>query len=297
MKKPLKVAAFFLSLTLFVEGGLRATAIGDFPLYEANSEIGYIPKKSQSGSFLWRNDWQFNSKSMGAPEFTPNRAVDTLLIGDSIVLGGNTYRQKERLGPQLSNALGHAVWPISAGSWALRNELTYLRTHPEVVRDVAGVTFVLNSGDFGAASSWACEETHPRTYPVVLSVYLLKKYVYDWSPCGEALPSMQVPPGDWKKELREFLASEPARGKSIRVILYPDKAEMENPQALRDELEVHSPELVAQGIDAAAIRSVGRDPRWKPAYYKDVIHPTVEGMRVLAKIIGETEAPLALQHY
>jgi lysophospholipase L1-like esterase len=32
---------------------------------------------------------------------------------------------------------------------------------------------------------------------------------------------------------------------------------------------------------------VGDDPRWKPIYYRDGIHFSVEGNRVLLKIIAE----------
>ncbi len=292
MKKPLlKVAAVLLALPLFVEGGLRASSIGDFPLYDANSEIGYIPKPLQAGSFLWKSDWQFNAKNMGAAEFVPDPKVDTLLIGDSIVLGGNTYRREERLGPRLSEALGHPVWPISAGSWALRNELAYLKLHPEVVRDVAGFVFVLNSGDFGEPSSWSCEQTHPRTHPAVLSMYLFQKYVYNWSPCGTVPQGLKMPGGDWKNDLRAFAAGEAVRGKPISFILYPDRAESKDAQLLRSRLEVHTDELMAEAGPSASVYSVGRDPRWRSDFYKDDIHPTADAMKVLAAIISRPFVP------
>ena len=84
-----------------IELGLRAAGAVDFPLYEANNEIGYIPKASQQGSFLRTNDWQFNSRHMGADELALGQRRATLLIGDSVVLGGNPLRQQDRLGPQL----------------------------------------------------------------------------------------------------------------------------------------------------------------------------------------------------
>ena len=57
-----------------------------------------------------------------AGEFAPSpEAFDVLLIGDSLVLGGNKYRLEDRLGPQLSQLTGLPIWPIAAGSWSLRN--------------------------------------------------------------------------------------------------------------------------------------------------------------------------------
>lgn len=96
-------------------------------------------------------------RAMGAPAFAPNPARDVLLVGYSLVLGGNQFRAPERLGPSLQ-ALMQAyssdvnVWPIAPGSWALRNELAYLHLNPQVP----------SSADFEAASSWCCELKHPR---------------------------------------------------------------------------------------------------------------------------------------
>jgi len=231
---------------------------------------------------------------MGTPEeFAPDPsgvAGTTLLVGDSIVLGGNGYRQVDRLGPQLGRAMQQPVWPIAAGSWALRNELKYLKLHPEVVSNVGRIIFVSNSGDFAEASSWACEETHPRSRPLFVTLYVMKKYLYNWKPCGATPAALQVPPGDWKPELQEFLSSEPAKGKVIRFIMYPDRDELANAKLLQSRFEVHIPELLLDGVDASAIYDLSRDSRWNASYYKDEIHPTVEGMVMLAKIIS---TPLA----
>ena len=167
MKLKSKHIFTILTILVLIEVGLRTSGIIDFPLYDANSIIGYIPKPSQNGSFLNKNVWQFNSLSMGASEFKPTNTIDTLLIGDSVVLGGNPYRQEDRLAPQLQLETKLPIWPISAGSWGLRNELIYLKLHPEVVNSVDRFIFVLNSGDFDKASSWSCEITHPRSYPIL----------------------------------------------------------------------------------------------------------------------------------
>lgn len=206
LRSLLTVGALAL-LLVPAEIAVRISGIVDFPLYVANNEIGYIPAPSQSGDFLRKNHWQFNSKSMGALEFAPSDAVDTLLIGDSVVLGGNPYREEDRLGPQLKTVLQHPVWPISAGSWGLRNELQYLKLHPEVVQSSDQIIFVSNNGDFGEASSWSCEKTHPRSHPAWATLYVFKKYVWDWESCGQVPSNLLVTPGNWKTDLREFLAA------------------------------------------------------------------------------------------
>lgn len=56
---------------------------------EANAQIGYNPAANQHGSFLNKNDYEFNSLHVGAPAFKPNPALNVLLVGDSLVYGGN----------------------------------------------------------------------------------------------------------------------------------------------------------------------------------------------------------------
>ena len=116
---------FWLSLsTAVAEGCVRALWMVDFALYEANAQIGYIPAANQQGSFLNKNDWQFNALHMGAPAFAPNPARDVLLVGDSLVYGGNAYSQSQRLGPtlqaQLQVAGGCGLFPRAVGRCVIR---------------------------------------------------------------------------------------------------------------------------------------------------------------------------------
>ena len=106
-------------------------------------------------------------RAMGAPAFAPNPARDVLLVGYSLVLGGNQCRAPERLAHSLQALMqayssGVNVWPIAQGSWALRNELAYLHLSPQVPSSVKTIVLVPSSADFEAASSWCCELKHPR---------------------------------------------------------------------------------------------------------------------------------------
>lgn len=276
-----------VALVLLAEGFARALGLVDFPLYEANAQIGYIPAADQHGSFHNKNDWQFNAFHMGAPGFEPDSERDVLLIGDSLVYGGNAYRQAERLGPSLQGNLqergGAAVWPISAGSWTLRNELAYMRLNPQVPDNVKSIVFVLNSGDFGAeASSWRCELTHPLKRPKVALWYLFNKYIYAVQPCGDVPAALKVADGDLAAELRDFMFM---HGSKTTFVLYPDKSELADPAL--EEKSFAAGESLLRAAGATKIVHVSKDKRWNEIYYKDGIYPTTEGNRILAEIMSD----------
>lgn len=286
--RPLYGLLLIIGLVGAGELGLRAAGTLDFPLYDANNRIGYIPKPSQHGSFLWVNGWEFNALSMGAPEFAPTSSVDNLLVGDSIVYGGNHYKKKERLAPQLSSALGEKVWPISAGSWSLLNELAWINDHSDAVAQIDRVIFLLNGGDFDSPSSWACEITHPRRYPSSALISVFRKYVWNWKPCGGVLPEFKVPEGSWEVELRKALNAPALSKKPIAFFLYPSKSELMAGNDELSKLDLKGQALSEIVGDAEKIIfNVGLDSSWNSNLYRDGVHPTPEGNVVLANIISK----------
>ena len=74
-----------LVLLVLSEVGLRLAGVTDFPVYDTDETIGYIPAPGQQGSFLNRNGWQVNERSMGSDAWQPNGQRDVLLLGDSIL--------------------------------------------------------------------------------------------------------------------------------------------------------------------------------------------------------------------
>jgi hypothetical protein len=254
----------------------------DIPVYVANNSIGYIPAPNQSGKFLHRNAYRFNELSMGAGPFLPDPArFNLLLVGDSIVLGGNPLSEGELLGPQLEKMTGWQVWPVSAGSWTIQNELTYLRQHPEVLTKVDAVAFVLNSGDFGASSSWASDLSHPQSRPFPALPWLVRKYVV-----GEKRPPVpadyQVPARDWRVDLNEFAQT---FKKPIHVFLYPDINEFQDKNMQLVQLDKWAPELVSILGSRTQPIKVADSASWTLAGYRDGIHPNGGGNAALGQII------------
>lgn len=278
-----------LSVLGLMEVGVRFFGLVNFPLYMADDVVGYQVEPNQSGTFMNKNRWVFNEKSMGIDQaFEPNSKRDVLLIGDSIVLGGNPLDQDQKLGARLTRKTGRMHWPISAGSWSLLNELAYIKRNPDVVEHVAELIFVVNSADFDQASSWACELTHPRKYPVLALPYLFEKYILKRTSCGETPSELKVPKSDWRFELQAFAKSAPAKGKVLTFLLYPTKDEAGNHGLLADRLESRGKEI-SQLLNGHDLRvySLARDPRWHLVDYTDGIHPSQKGVSIMAEIIGD----------
>jgi len=284
----LRAARRFFTLAIatiaFFEIAVQISGILDFPLYIANNEIGYIPAPNQSGSFLHFHDYRFNEYSMGSGAFLPDHQIfNLLLIGDSIVLGGNPLDEADRLGPSLARETGWSVWPASAGSWALQNELTYLAQHANVVEAVDAVAIVSNSGDFGEPSSWASELTHPTHRPFPGLIYLFRKYVAPGK-TPSIRPELAVAPRDWKRDLREFASH---TNKPLYIFLYPDQEEESDPEIAAKRLYRYEPEIRGALQNYAKVFRVAESSEWNTSLYRDGIHPTAAGNRVLAQILAK----------
>jgi hypothetical protein len=264
----------------------EVSGIVDVPLYDANRHIGYIPKPNQSGSFLRKNDWAFNELSMGTSKpFNPTDVFDLLLVGDSIVFGGNPYKQSDRLGPQIEQqSAGWTVWPISAGSWGIQNELTYLTDHPEVVAGVDAIAVISNSGDFYGPSSWRSEITHPTYKHFPAFFYAIHRYLFPSVLAPSYRPNMLVPASDWEKQLRSIALSS---NKPIFIFFYPDQKEQSDRNLRAIQLDSRLSAVRVAAGDKVKVFQIGDDSGWSNRLYRDEIHPTVEGTTILARIIRQ----------
>jgi len=284
-RRALRLAgALFVGALLAGECTVRLLGYVDFPVYDADARIGYIPKAGQRGSFMNKNDWVVNEHHMGAEAFVPGKDGNVLLVGDSVVWGGNPYAQPDRLGPRLQALVKARVWPIAAGSWGLQNQVTYLNDNPGVVRAVDTIVFVSNSGDFGEPSSWTCELSHPQQRPLLALVYLARKYVLKQVCPSEPAAAMAVPRQDPVALLKAFVQSHV--DKRVMIVLYPNKAELDDTGLLGQQVDSLVPLL--QGAGVREIVRVGTDPDWQGhlQHYRDNVHPTPQGNAVLAAIIA-----------
>lgn len=275
--KRFKIAAAVAALTVISLGGGETAArllhVADIPVYRADPVLGYIPQPSQSGVFLRKNDWFFNARSFGMREKCSVGPKSILLLGDSVVLGGVWVPQNDKLGPNIAMATGSPVCPLSAGSWSIENELRAVRISPDLL-NMGTIILVSNSGDFGEPSAWQSERTHPTNRPVSHLLYAANKKL---NPVSEATDAVVTPAAtaQWQNSLRSFLKS--YKGKFVWII-YPTKNQMRVGSTAFDQAK-------AIVKNRGVIVDISRDPRWNVSLYRDSIHPSVEGNRVLSQII------------
>lgn len=283
-----KFLAIILVIATTAEGFVRVIGAVDFPLYSVDRHVGYWPKSNQNGEFLSVNSWVFNDIGMGVENtFSPRKdVVDVLLVGDSIVLGGNTMKQPEKLGPRLTSISGKQYWPISAGSWSLINQVRFLKRNIQILEQVDEIDFVVNSGDFGSPSSWVCEQIHPTKPPDIALVYLFNKYLRRNQLCSSVNTAMQVEDGVWQTELKDLLDLPQLKGKPVRFWLYPNRVESLDYALLANSLELRTPELKSLKI-GVAVYSLARNNSWRMVSYVDSIHIDAPGTAIMAEIINK----------
>lgn len=280
---------------LLAEAGLRLAGVTDFPTYETDDTIGYIPAPAQSGAFLNKNRWQLNERSMGSGPWQPDGQRDLVLLGDSIVWGGNPLDQPDKLGPQLQAVSGSRwrVWSAAAGSWSVRNQLAYLDRYPDVEAEADALVWVLNTGDLSAEPSrWHSDSTHPRSRPHSALLYVANKYAAPRlgfsTGGGEPLPATDSSAiSTLTASLLSQRLSALAASKQVLVVLYPDINELDAPT---DHYLRFKQVLTTAMNGCCALLELRDQPDWKADLYRDSIHPSPQGNRVLAHLIYNTTA-------
>ncbi|MDP8984915.1 MAG: hypothetical protein M3N97_07670 [Pseudomonadota bacterium] len=272
----------------------RLSGITDFAVYAVDSDMGYIVKPSQSGTFLHKNSWAFNSKSMPTTEeWNPNLRPNVLLIGNSILMGGNPYDQKDKVAPLVmrDTANKYSIWPVAIGGWSTVNEVAYLRRNPDVVKAADFFVWEYMSGGLSSLSEWRGDYVFPSMHPLSSSLYALRRYV---APHFLKINTNELPPvgtlGD--SNLAGFDAaiaqlSSHSRSPVAGVIfLYPTRAELLSSQKSVEWLPERAILTDMFKKYRVVVIDVAKQREWNASLYRDGVHPTIAGNEVLAKMLA-----------
>jgi hypothetical protein len=277
-----------------IEFGVRISGITDFPIYKQDDRLGYIVNPNQSGMFLRHNRWVFNDRSMGTDlRWNPALHPNILIIGNSIVAGGNPLDQKDKLGPLIQKVMGsgYSIWPIAVGGWTNLNETAYLERNPDVEASANFFVWEYMVGGTSKLAPWSSDYAFPRNHPVWASWYAFRRYILARF---ISLPSELPPTGPATMKGMETFRSEigkisVATGKRTPglLFLYPQKSQFLAARAGNEWLPERAQlEEIARTLNLK-ILDVTRSPQWRTDLYRDgETHPTAEGDAILATILA-----------
>lgn len=284
-----------LLILCIIEVGAREFGLTDFPIYDVRSEIGYIPQPNQSGAFLNKNVWAFNDRSMGVGHhWSPQNHRNVLLIGNSIVMGGNHYTQDDKLGPLIQKEIGpsYTIWPIAAGGWTNANELVYLNQNPDVVEAAQFFVWEYMAGGLSMVAPWRGDYVWPQNRPLWAGFYLFRRFLV---PRLFHVNADELPPTGALDaiELRRFadviarMSLATGRRTPGILLLYPTKANYKLALTSGEWLPERAALASLAQQQHLLIVDVARDPEWNAALYQDDgVHPTVPGNIVLSHIVA-----------
>jgi hypothetical protein len=285
--------AFIVVIFIAAEVIVRASGLTNFPTYSTGEDFIYVVSPSQRGQFRNSNDWYFNNLSMPVREDWRPRAKGVLLIGNSIVMGGNSYRQADKITPLIEERLRSVpIWPVACGGWTQPNEIGYLQKHRELEVNLRLVAWEYMAGGLSDATPWAGEYVFPTHRPLWASYYAFRRYIVPLLTSGGR--NLDLPATGLPKQANVAAFSAAARRLAQATVgpsrgfvwLYPTEAQLRSSRHGQEWLPERSMIIDIANRSNLRVVDLSRDPRWNETLYRDGTHPTVRGNRVLASILA-----------
>jgi len=295
-----------LGVIAVLEMVTRLSGAADFPIYEVGSPTGYVVAPHQAGRFLDRNDWYFNNKSMPIQQDWAVVHPNVLLVGNSIIMGGDPFRQAEKLTSQLEKRLGPrpVVWPVAIGGWSQPNEVAYLNAHPEIVASTDYLAWEYMAGGLSRPTPWVGPYVFPTHRPIYATGYIFRRYVLPRLMNTHDPSGIPVTGALNVANLQSFnaMAARIVHSANCRpagfIWLYPTELEFNAARNGADWLAERSQVTAIARANGLNVIDIAREPSWSVAFYRpDGIHPTAQGAAALAVILArEISGDMAKRH-
>jgi hypothetical protein len=266
------------------ELGCRLSGLNDIPVYTRSPSVSYFMSPGQRGVFLNRNHWYVNNAGFNNDREFSGRHPYTLLVGDSIICGGNVIDYSDRAGTIAAKISGQDVWVAANGGGGVPNETEYLFAHGQALRNADNLVFVYDGGDLSGLTKWSGELTFPTKPPTFVSLYVLRRYFIPHAPELPPLPAQVASNGDsaWVRQLDRLLSV--YRGRIV-FILYVDKRGLLDARTWAtgtNEIRAYA-KRHSDRMEIVDIRALGV---WNSGLYRDGLHPNVKGHAVLGRVIA-----------
>jgi len=265
------VATLALVALMAGEWLARRRGMLDFPLYVADPHAGYRMRAQQRGQFLCRLAWAYDTNGMRAAT-TPEMADATLLVGDSVVDGGNWIGQEQTLAARIAALTGEQVYPVACRGWALANELAALEQLDDW-RRARRLVMVLNPSDFDTIGVMDDPFAFPTSRPRWALPYLVSKRLGHRGTGARPSPNLR------ETNLVRFRTLVESYSGSIAIVRYPLKGEAASPDPFYRQLVTARAGIALVDLMASS--------EWGPHCYVDHIHPNGQGVEIMARIIAQ----------
>lgn len=221
MKFPAKyrIPAYALFFLIATEVILRVVfGLGNPVLLQTDAHTGYRFRPNQV-VFRFGKKTEYNQYSQRSEPININKPQGTLrilMVGDSVLNGGNPTDQKETI-PELfkkkliTKIRSVEVLNASAGSWGIGNELGYIRKFGTFESDA--VILVISTHDLTQPTSTSKRVGNDPNYPTqaplfalqeVWTRYLWPKLSFKSIPAEIPLPLTLDPQQQFKQNMQEF---------------------------------------------------------------------------------------------
>ena len=296
-------AALVLLLLLAAECGARyVLGLGDPPLFVRDPQVEYLYRPNQRAR-RFGHRILVNAFGMCSRPFDPRDAgvrPRVLVLGDSVVNGANWIDHAELATTIVERNLvtrgarAALVANVSAPSWGPGNWLAYVRKHGLFGADA--IILVVSSHDAFDNPSFGPLDpaSHPTAKPPCA---LAEAAAIAWRRCRRVLvgetgqTATEVPRPQalarGLRDLRELLALARRSGARVAVFQHATRSE-----ALSGHAEPGHDEILAlcrtEGVEVQSLA-----PRFRASMdrgqrpYRDHIHPSAEGQRILAEAMLE----------
>lgn len=271
-----------LAVLLLAELAIRLSGVSGFPLFCKDAQ-GYRMMPLQQGTFLRRYGWRYDRFGMRDNRDIKSLAGYSLIIGDSVVEGGNRVDQSQTLIAQLRALTDQPVYAAACHGWSLGNELAVLQRLPRWDQ-ARRLIFVLNTGDFDTIETAPTQHSFPTRYPVLFTLWLVKRKLYRDPRFGRLLgwrPPQRFNPAVREAVLAEFSRVLASFAGDVLLVRYPQLGEDPVAEPYFGQL------IAAAGSHRTTLLDLAGRADWGPDCYLDHIHPNPRGISVLARCIAE----------
>lgn len=303
-KLVLTAAAMLLAVEITFRFGF---GLGDPPLEIPDPACGYRFSPSQVVSrFGNRVSYDANSARGDCADPTSGSVWKTLVIGDSVLNGGALTDDRDTA-TEVLNALslnpnGRTLrfMNLSAGSWAPPQQLGYLNAYGTLGAD--SIVLVLSSHDalgpvkgdklpFPTQKPWTAAEEVVLRYFLGFRRHLFASASEGWAAAAADVPSHIASSEDpaatsiWC--LKQIVALCRQKNMPVAVVLWPTRSEVLKDRwaTSADALLTAITEEKVSHIDLT--KQIRATPDYETSVYRDDIHPTPNGQRLIAGAVLE----------